>query len=686
MKTELLLKEAFERDEASFAPAPLDEIHGRVASRRRRNRGALAAAVMALIAGVGMVMGPLQTSEPNAVFVSDDTGSVDSETAAIEEPVVAIESDGEPSTFVPLEDPFFDRRRPDLETVVADGDGGFVGMFFVSAVDQRGPTTIVSRSTAGDAWDAVGQWELGERVVRDLRQAGDEWMATLHWPAIGLAGPYGPFDPMTMHLEVALTTDLENWTHHPVPLEFPQRSIESSVNLENVSITPLVIGGGRHEDTIGIQVVWFIDVAWELANDGCGSGRDDRGVFLIRCDGSIDVVLDGASIDALGLSEPEWYLGEGGDPLEFVGAAPNTPVRVTPTGFVVMNEPLNALELSTDGRVWEEVVEFDDPEDGEWLWALMADNASAGGSDVVVFGSSRDSADTWVAAVNVERGDVRMDVFDAPTETRMTEEFIDHGPAGWVAVMSAPARSPRGIMQDDYAIVRWPVGAPNEDPFIVAPSFPVLTDGYRIWPSSELIEMGLYGELRVRRPGSDEILFDDVSWRELGSLLTTDVAPASAAASYEADGWSVSGDPFHGPLVITGPDDDGPFSDARSFADGFDFTNGNFDDGVELIGARADEARDASLAVFVGGEMVWSTPFEEILETVVLPETDTDATPQPGDAWIVRSDDGIEWEVAWSEESAGLGNAQIIVGDDEVVIQSYTRSTGLRTIQLEPDS
>jgi hypothetical protein len=684
MKTELLLREAFERDEAGFEPASLDTIHGRVAKRRRRNRGALATAVIAVIAGIGLVMGPMQTSEPNAVFVSDDTGPVDSETAAIEEPVVALESDGEPSSFVPLEDPFFDRRRPDLETVVADGDGGFVGMFFVSAVDQRGPTTIVSRSATGEDWDAVGRWELGERVVRDLRQTGGEWMATLQWPSVGFAGPYGPFDPMTMHLEVALTADLENWTHHPVPLNFPERAIESPVNLEDVSITPLVMGGGRHEDTIGVQVVWFIDVAWELANDGCGSGRDERGVFLIRCDGSIDVVLDGVTIDALGLGEPEWYLGEDGDPLELVGAAPTTPVRVTPVGFVVMNESLDALERSTDGRVWEEVVEFGDPEDGEWLWALMADNASAGGSDVVVFGGSRESADTWVAAVDVERGDVRMDVFDAPTETTMTEGFINHGPAGWVAAVSAPARSPRGILQEDYAIVRWPVGTPNEEPFIVAPSFPVLTDGYRIWPSSELIEMGLFGELHVRRPGSDEVLFDDVSWRELDSMLTNDAAPVSAAASYEADGWSVSGDPFRGPLVITGPD--GPFADGRSFADGFDFTNGNFDDGVELIGARADEARDASLAVFVGGEMVWSAPFEDILDTVVLPETDPDAAAQPGDAWVLRSDDGIEWEVAWSEANAGLGNVQISVGDDEVLIQSYTRSTGLRTIALDPDS
>ena len=137
---------------------------------------------------------------------------------------------------------------------------------------------------------------------------GDQWMAILQGPTTGFAGPFGPFDPLTAKLEVALTSDLETWTHHKVPLNLPARIADAGADLESVSIRPTVLGGGRHEDTLAVQVAWYLDVAWELQDEGCGAGRDDRGVFLIRCDGSIDVMLDGATIDTLGLNDVEWYV------------------------------------------------------------------------------------------------------------------------------------------------------------------------------------------------------------------------------------------------------------------------------------------------------------------------------------------------------------------------------------------
>ena len=688
MKTELLLREAFEHDEAGFEPAPLEAIQRRVAGRRRRNMGTLAAAVVALVVGIGLALGPMQAPETSDVFVSDDTGGDGVEIAEGDSAQGADPDAGEPSTFVALEDPAFDGRRPNVRTVVEDGNGGFVGMFFVSALDQRGPTTVISRSATGEDWDAVGRWDLGDRVVREVRDTGDEWMAVLEGPTVGYVGPYGPFDPLNTKVEIAFTSDFENWSHHKVRLDLSERAPGTATSFENVSVQPVVMGGGRHGDVVALQVAWFFDVAWELQNEACGSGRDERGVFLIRCDGSIDIVLDGATFAALGVAEPEWYIGLADQPLELVGSAPAAPVRVTPAGFVAVNDAMDALLVSTDGRAWETIAELGAPERagseaGEWQWALLADDAGDGGPHVMLAGGSLDHEQAWFAKVDTTTGDVAMSTWPVNVDLTVTDGMIDHGPAGWGAVVTVRPTSSRGITRDDLTVVRWPEAAGNAGaPFVVAPPVAAPSEGYRITPSNELIDMGLFGELRIRKPGSDDILFDDVDWRDLEyPVAATQARAAAPDAVLEADGWRVAGDPFRGPLVITTPE-----GAEHRFDDGFAFTNGDFADGVELIGARADEANAGSLAFFVEGDLAWSVPFVDVVAALGLePDADLEPAGEPGDAWILRSVDGVAWEIAWSEQDAGFGSfPQLIVGDDEVVVRRFTYPDALHTVALDP--
>lgn len=695
MKTELLLREAFDGDDHGFEPAAVDVIRGRVASRRRRNRGALAAAVVALIVSVGLALGPMQSPEPSAVFVSDDTGPGETEPADGTDGATADDFsfsaalqtlDPLDTTVVqPLEGAGFDYRRPDLRTIVGDGDGGFVGTFFVGGVDPRGPATILSRSADGIEWDATARWEIGPRTVQEIRRSGDDWIAVLGGPTVGYVGPNENFFTTDPTLEIAMSSDLTTWTHFEAPFDLSRRAAAAEAVLEDVYVDPAVLGVGRHQGTLAVQVAWWISPVWELARGACGTGRDGRGVFVIGCDGAIDVVVDYDTLEALDLLAPELYLAEGDASLVLADDPPLWPMRMTSAGFVAIDDGLSTLQRTTDGVTWETIVDFAPPGPGEWQWALAADDGASGGSTAIVLGTSTDDPRTWAAAVNTETGDVEMRALPLNTDVRILDGFIDHGPAGWAAVVAVSEAAARPITQDEYAVVRWPdtTGGQVAD-FYMAPVRANLTDFYTIDPSNELVEMGLFGELRIRRPGTSELLIDGADWRD---LETTVVRPSAAVefieAPFEDDGWTITGDPFYGPLVITDPD-----GGEQTFADGYAFTNASFEDGVELVGATADRANDpaakASLGVFVDGALALSVPFVDLVETLdFTPDTDLDPAAEPGDAWVLRSDDGAVWEVVWTEKDAGFGSVpQIIVGDEEVLIRQWTVSGDVRSIPL----
>lgn len=130
-----------------------------------------------------------------------------------------------------------------------------------------------------------------------------------------------------------------------------------------------------------------------------------------------------------------------------------------------------------------------------------------------------------------------------------------------------------------------------------------------------------------------------------------------------AGGWTIAGDPLFGPLRITSPDDV-----ERVFDDGFLFTNGDRDDGVELVGAGLDFA-DYDLTLRHGGTTL-TLPFAVVIDTLteeIPPETLTAIDDAP--AQLLHLSDEGEWTIiAEIDEVNADDYPSLVVGDEEVLV------------------
>lgn len=668
--------------EPTFDIAPLDWVH-RGAKRRRRFRSSVAVAVLLVsIAGLGSLVSGLRDELTDATYVSGEIdGAADSDIEFVPE-----------SRFVELSTVPDEQLMPDTRNVVGDIDGGFVGALAGG---------LIVRSDDGESWTATHRWDRDGVVVDEIRRNGSTWMAALRYS--GVADADAPWSAALMgaDLEVAFSDDLHTWTHVQVPLNLSERAAAAGIDLEDLQLTAGVAAAGRVGDRVLVQVYWSVLPSFERSQHACGDGRDERGFLLVKCDGTVEVLLEAADAAALGLLEQQFYTGTIDGGLTRTGSASDIglgfQVLVTDTAFVAVDDA-GRISSSPDGVSWRVLAELDgltemldtdtdtDSEIDVIEWVPMS---SSPDSVAFVGRTSAPRGRDYLAVVDVDRATVQVAPNPLANNFGLTLGSLDYNDEGWTMLVNMRKASGLGVVDDRWRLSEWSYGPVHIDETYVLQSLPWSASGpqYDFTAEAGLVRLGLFGEIKARVPGQDDLAIDLVAPADRFSPQSLQVSTRRAgytrgiSLEFRADGWTIEGDPLAGPLIVTSPD-----GQERQYRDGFLFFNGTGDDGVELRLFDGHDWELGILEIYEEGDRVWSIPFVDVLDALA-PETFGNIAA-PGDAWIITSTDGQDWTTAWHQPDAGLGEWPTLVvdGDGRALVKriEFDAEAPFELVEIEP--
>lgn len=641
-------------DEPSFAIAPVQTVAHRVKQRTGRVRLLAATVSVVVIAAVGLGIGTVRSEAPSALL-----------TTATES------SDAESSVAELVVEGALDARRPDPRLVISDGEGGFIGADadqFWSALN--GTRAQIRWSPDGVRWRNIGELATGDGTLMSLTRVDGEYIGFIAsrftaFQVDGVRVPDGLQDP---GLQIARSVDLENWTITEVPIVYPE--VDAAYDTFDVFHSPVSISA--HDGRLLVQIgVWVEPDTAALGiatGDYCGRVDDDSGLSVLRCDGALFEVLDKATMTALGVDQPAVFFAsdDGGSLVAVEPELDVSPVRIlhTDAGFVTAVN--GHVVQSSDGVVWDQVVDL--PDDANWSAV-----AAGPGSEILLLGASgakeADADDGAVpfAHIDVATGEVVTGLLPLDADVAPAVGEVASGPGGWAMVVTERRGPAWGTSDGGWTLSSFSGGgSPGRLPFYLVEESSVTADIVLENRASTVIERGLFGELRFMRPGADDVLIQ-VNRRELESVRYQEriTAPEGFTGPYVHEGWTVSGDPLLGPLVVTDPE-----GVELVFSDGFAFTNGDVSDGVELLDGNPVSLDSGDLTIYDDGEAIWSAPFSDVLNylTTEVAGSQIDSGGVQA-AWVVHSVDGKEWRVVWEQEDAGFGDfPALAVGDDEAVV------------------
>jgi len=607
------------------------------AGRRRsfRDRALIAAASLAVIA----VIGGLISASPG-----DDTDTV--------------------AEVVPVDPPNASQQP---HAPIGDGTGGFVAL-------ARGGGQL-STSADGIEWLPLSRFNVQRRdlrlsVERFFRSDG-RFVAVVDSSSGGGNSVSGSDQPL-----IATSRTLQSWDLIPVQLaalaDLPDNiGLRPRINLLNAAAA-------------GDQVLVAIDIDQRVdfqqqrirSSDVCTVATDAAGVALHRCDGEVIVIADvAAEVDST-RDRPRLLLSTGGEPFVEI----ETDENFNPYGlfsfdgqFAMIDEATSEVRWSDDGRVWQP------------LFSTGTDNRLglvAGSAEQALAISPTDAG--WVSHLlqdgQVITGSLPIDV--DPTTIWLKPEVV-HGPAGWALFVTSSRPWERGAPENELG---WALQA--EDLIIEQRSGDGSvrlrsTDGtvdyeYRgpVAGDSPGIERGLFGGVRLYRPGTNELIVAVAGDTVRESWVTNNARGPAIDGTYAADGYTLTGNIRTGPVTVERPD-----GSVSTFTDGFAFTNGETSDGIEADPPWGRVDGEPSLRLFdADGELELTIAMEQLAEALDPEVADADEGRRTK-ALVAYSPDGVSWDVVW-ETTRDTWYGSVAVGDDELLLSVSGIGSGPQRIEL----
>ncbi|MEM7092734.1 MAG: hypothetical protein AAF567_07020 [Actinomycetota bacterium] len=628
---EPLDEEVLRRELRSLIPSALDlgepdELRTRARRRRRLFAAAIAGIGLALIAGIGVLLRPAPVVEVDEV--------VDRE----------------------LVDPPRETQQP--YTPIGDGRGGF------AALTRQGGRIVTSDD--GVEWVQASRLNV-DRI--DLRlfvdrfyRSGGYFLALIDSESGGGGATDAP--------RIALSRDLEDWRILRLDLEPPDlpRGLRASVDLVSAAVV---------DERVVIALRMVPEIEYHRLGLSrsrvCAQVEEDEGLVLHTCDGREIVLGDAIDWQVFGA---RLFASEAG--ATFVELTPDADVNafglfVLDGQFAMLGEATDLVLVSDDAETWRPLLDLGNR--NRLGLVQPADGPGSAESDgaVIVSPSTLGWRSSRLEGERITTSELPIDV--DPTTIWVRPELAS-GPAGWAMFLTTSRPWERGaesvagwaVHIDDWIIEHRPelesIRLRSTTRTLTYEFGGVIADG-DVATGHPHVVRSQFGGVRLFDPVTGELLVEVSGERIRASWVTgvnADLGGEREAApigTIEQEGWTLTGNIRTGPLTLNGPDDR-----ARTFVDGFAFTNGSVDDGVEstVLGSGR-----GTLDFFDGGELLVSFAEEEL-----VPALDAPAERSAGGAtkaMVVFSPDGVEWQEIW-RTSADTWYGGVAVGDDEVLVSA----------------
>lgn len=650
------------------SPPPITVVR-RIAKRRSlRTRAAVGAA--GLVAIVGMASFIPTSNEPSALITADDSSPDESaqQDPSQEEPAQQLSTRGTREVAGP----------PPSWRVIADGSGGFAA---IGAKASTGRASFV-RSDNGVDWYHAGSWEPeDDLVVSELRQVDGSFVAILDVDRSAGALANGLRQP-----GIAVSQDLIEWTTIDLGLTPAHETSRFAVIDIAIHDADVMTALSEYRDPVaGVT-------SSEDQRDICAVSTTVIAVTITSCSGERTVSeLDG----------PPLFLAPATRLLQSSDGAPAVEVPVplltgVTTGFEVF--------ASTTGTRFSDL-------GGDQVDPLLSEAFDAAGLDLDTVELLSVTNDQQGQLMVLFREEMRLAtlhlpsgvVSELPAELQSEQDVagrVVSGPGGWAMDLSSSQAFLAGAERDGWIVYGIPglgVVTLTDEDRSEAHSF--LSP--RIAPAPD-VQWSLFGATRYHRPGTEQVLVELTAEDTLRSYdaqhshRTQVPGSSSFTGSLEVDGWTLSGDPVRGPLILTSPD-----GGQRTFDDGFAFTNGDTTDGVEMELYTGTASPFHLLAPhgpiqFFDATGAIDVEFETtaIHQAIVLPAlgmpdgsgaTDVGVqTVEPQMVSILHSPDGAAWRLVDEIAASSPMEATLVMGDDQILV-TRRNVPGVVSVDLGPD-
>ena len=533
---------------------------------------------------------------------------------------------------------------------IGDGRGGFVAL-------GRG-AGLLSTSTDGIDWYAESRLNVNRinlrLFVERFFRSGDRYIALIESSSNGRTSLNGSDAP-----RVAIARDVGNWeVIELAPGPLPE--------VEGLTPRLDLISAAAAGDRVllGVRVEHEVDYVRQRLRrrEVCAISNDAAGLVLHRCEGEPVQLADSAARSDAGIDTGYRLLAS--DDGETFVEIPTTD-DFNPWGlfsygdrFAMINESTSSIVESADGEAWAP------------LFDLGIDNRLglvAGSSDAVA--AIAPTPDGWVSHLvsdgQVVRGTLPLTM--DPTTIWIKPEFV-HGPAGWAVFLTTSRpweRRGEGAfgwaVHDGDWLVEQRAGSGT---IRVRSTADTATYDYQNLLDSKgdplphpHVDRGLFGDVRARHPATGEVMVEISGDRIRRSWVTGEDAAEPPQATVSIGEHTVTGNLRTGPITLSRPD-----GSSTTWTDGFDFTDGSVDDGVETD--WFDGVPEPVLRFYVAGVEELVVPIS-LLDELDLPPVASD--PDRTKATVVYSPDGINWRVIW-ESNRDTWYGSVAVGDDEVLL------------------